>query len=374
MRRAAVGDIEDSAESSGAAAWPRAGGPAGRRADRGYTVHGLLDLRAAAQPDRTAISTDDGQRLTFAQWQERSTAAAVALLRRGIRPGDRVGLLFGLRDWPDFAVHYCAVTRAGAVAVPVSDRQPADAVAYVLGHCEAAGLIAGPAAAVPAGPWWTVGPAGLAVEAEASGEPPTAAGAGGGPLPQVGPDAPAQVLYTSGTTGRPKGVLATHGNVVYGTRPGARHRPLTHSEEFLHSFAVGTNAGQTMLVNALDAHPAALVATRFTPGRFARLIEQRRVGSVFVVPAMAAELLNAGVHTRFDLSSVRLLGSTAAALPPTVAAALTGAFPNATVVNYYTSTEAAPAQTAMVFDPARPTALGLAARGSVMVAGPDGRP
>lgn len=337
--------------------------PPGPDAADGRTVHGLLDLRAAAQPDRTAISTDTGARLTFAEWRERSLVVARALVSRGVRPGDRVGLVFGLRDWPDYAVHYCAVTRAGAVAVPVSDGRPAEATGGLLEHCGAVGVIAGAAGAVPAGPWWTARAADLAAD-----------GPGPVDLPAVGPDDPAQVLYTSGTTGRPMGVLAPHGNVVHGTRPAARHRPLKHSEEFLHAFAVGTNAGQTMLVNALDAHPAALVATRFTPGRFARLIEQRSVGSVFVVPAMAAELVNAGVRHRYDLSSVRLLGSTAAALPPSVATALTEAFPRATVVNYYTSTEAAPAQTAMVYDPARPTALGLAARGSVMVAGPDGRP
>ncbi|MFI0723472.1 class I adenylate-forming enzyme family protein [Streptomyces sp. NPDC021224] len=331
----------------------------------GRTVHGLLDLRAAAQPERTAISTDTGAALTFGEWRDRSVAVARALVARGVRPGDRVGLVFGLRDWPDYAVHYCAVTRAGGVAVPISDGRPAEATGGLLEHCGAVGVIAGATGtgAVPEGPWWAAATAELA-----AGDPGPAG------LPVVGPDDPAQVLYTSGTTGRPMGVLATHGNVVHGTRPGARHRPLKHSEEFLHAFAVGTNAGQTMLVNALDAHPAALVATRFTPGRFARLIEQRSVGSVFVVPAMAAELLNAGVQQRHDLSCVRLLGSTAAALPPSVATALTEAFPRATVVNYYTSTEAAPAQTAMVYDPSRPTALGLAAPGSVRVAGPDGRP
>ncbi|MFI0942921.1 AMP-binding protein [Streptomyces sp. NPDC021020] len=337
--------------------------PPGPDPAAGRTVHGLLDLRAAAQPDRTAISTDTGATLTFAEWRERSLTTARALVARGVRPGDRVALLFGLRDWPDYAVHYCAVTRAGAVAVPVSDGRPAEATAGLLKHCGAVGVITGAAGEAPAGPWWTERAADLA-----------AAGPVPADLPAVGPDDAAQVLYTSGTTGKPMGVLATHGNVVHGTRPAARHRPLKHSEEFLHAFAVGTNAGQTMLVNALDAHPAALVATRFTPARFARLIEQRSVGSVFVVPAMAAELLNAGVQQRHDLSCVRLLGSTAAALPPSVATALTEAFPNATVVNYYTSTEAAPAQTAMVYDPARPTALGLAARGSVMVADPEGRP
>ncbi|MFF1875138.1 class I adenylate-forming enzyme family protein [Streptomyces sp. CB03911] len=328
------------------------------------TVHGLLEARAQAQPDRVAIATDDGRSLTFAAWHQRSTAVAHALAGRGIRPGDRVGLLFGLRSWPEFALAYCAVTKAGAVAVPVSDRQPAEAVRRLLGHCGAAGLIAAAESARPEGPWWTGHLEEL--ETEVPADPAD--------LPQVTAADLAQVLYTSGTTGRPKGVAATHGNLTYGTRPTARHRPLAHSEQFLHSFAVGTNAGQTMLLNALDAHAAALVATHFTPGRFARLIEQRSVGSVFVVPAMAAELLHAKVHTRFDLSSVRLLGSTAAALPPKVATGLTEAFPRATVVNYYTSTEAAPAQTAMIYDPARPTALGRPAQGAVMVAGPDGRP
>ncbi len=311
-----------------------------------------------------AIATDDGRALTFGGWQAGAIATATALVRRGVRPGDRVGLLFGLRDWPEFAVAYCAVTMAGAVAVPVSDRQPAEAVRYVLDHCGAVALVTGRDPAAPSGPWWTAEAAGLATE------PP----ADPGELPTVGTADPAQLLYTSGTTGRPKGVLAAHANLTHGTRPTARHRPLAHSKEFLHSFAVGTNAGQTMLVNALDAHAAALVATRFTPGRFARLIEERSVGSVFVVPAMAAELLHAGVQHRYYLSSVHLLGSTAAALPPSVATALATAFPRATVVNYYTSTEAAPAQTAMVYDPERPTALGRAAQGAVMVAGPDGRP
>jgi acyl-CoA synthetase (AMP-forming)/AMP-acid ligase II len=192
---------------------------------------------------------------------------------------------------------------------------------------------------------------------------------------EVGPDRLAQIIYTSGTTGRAKGVGATHANLGYGVSAGPRRRKLAHSRHFLHAFPIGSNAGQTMLVNALDARPAALTLPRFTPARFARLIESYQVGTVFVVPAMAIELLNARVHERHDLSSVRLLGSTAASLPPAVAAGMATAFPKATIVNYYTSTEAAPAQTVMVVDPDRPASVGRPSTGGdLKIVGVDGRP
>jgi acyl-CoA synthetase (AMP-forming)/AMP-acid ligase II len=130
-----------------------------------------------------------------------------------------------------------------------------------------------------------------------------------------------------------------------------------------------------MLINALDAAAAALTLPAFTPARFGRLIESERVGTVFAVPTMAAQLLAARLHKRYDLSSVRLFGCTAAALPPAVALALGEAFPHATIVNYYTSTEAAPAQLTMIFDPARPASVGRPAEDrDLRIAARDGTP
>ena len=92
---------------------------------------------------------------------------------------------------------------------------------------------------------------------------------------------------------------------------------------------------------------------------------------MFVVPALAIELLDRGALDQHDLSGVALFGATAAALPPAVATALAARLPNATIVNYYTSTEAAPAQLAMVFDPARPDSVGRAAGGDLVVRDPS---
>jgi acyl-CoA synthetase (AMP-forming)/AMP-acid ligase II len=308
------------------------------------TLSELLRARAEAEPDREAMKIAGADILTFDNWQRRSDAVAAGLLRRGVAQGDRIGLVFGNPDWIEYAVAFFGVLKAGAVAVPLSDRLSRTDIDAMLGHCGAT-LVLRP------------------------GELPTAEG--GGRLPDAADLA--QILYTSGTTGRPKGVAATHANLAYGW--GGRRRPFAHSHTLAHAFPIGTNAGQWMLANAVGAHPTVLTLGRFTPGRFARMIEQYRAGTVFLVPTMAIELLAAGAHTRSDLSSVLLLGSAAAPLPGKVAADLTGAFPNATIANYYTSTEAAPAQTVMLYDALRPGSVGKpASGGAVRVATADGEP
>ncbi|MFI6822837.1 AMP-binding protein [Micromonospora sp. NPDC050187] len=328
------------------------------------TVPELLSWRCDVHPDRVAVEVHGVAALTFAEWESGATAVARSLLRRGIRPGDRVGLVFGPRDWTEYAVAYCGVLRAGAVAVPLSDRLAAGQLDHALTHCAAGALVHGgdTAAPAPAGvPVWTV----AELRAERGDEVE---------LPTVRPADLAQILYTSGTTGRPKGVGASHANLTVGAPSHPRRLALAHSGRFLHAFAIGTNAGQTMLFNALTAKPTALTLPRFTPLRFARLIETAGVGTVFVVPSIAIELLDSGALRDRDLSGVHLVGSTAAALPPPVAARLAAALPAATIVNYYTSTEAAPAQTTMIYDPARRDAVGRPVGGQLMIADTNGDP
>ncbi|WP_283134662.1 class I adenylate-forming enzyme family protein [Rhizohabitans arisaemae] len=326
------------------------------------TVPAVLATRARVQPDRTAFNVGGSRSATYLEWDQRSNAMAHGLLERGVRPGDRVATLFDEHHWIEYAVAYVAIQKAGAVAVPIPARVAPSDIGWMLDHCGARGVVHdGRSQGVSDTPVWTAND----LESDVTVPPDVVLKA----------EDLAQILYTSGTTGRPKGVAASHGNLTFEAGIRRRGRAMAHSEYFAHAFPIGTNAGQTMLLNSLHAHPAALILPRFTPDRFARLVAEHAAGTVFVVPAMAMELLNARVRDRHDLSGVLLLGSTAAPLPPSVGTALAQAFPNAMIVNYYTSTEAAPAGTTMVFDPERSGSLGRASGGnSIMIADSGGQP
>ncbi|WUS68977.1 AMP-binding protein [Kitasatospora sp. NBC_01246] len=331
------------------------------------TLPDLLDDRAARHPGRTALLVPGGAPLDYRRWRERAVRAAHGLARAGVRPGDRVLLLFPNHGWDAYAVAFLAVHYAGAAGVVVREDLGPEDTARLATASAVRLAVAGPAedpraaaAGVPCLPL-----AALEAVTGAPDEPPH----------RARPEDLAQVIGTSGTTGAPKGVHAAHASLTAGQRLDPRPRPYAHSAHAVHAFPIGTNAAQVVLVNALVAAPATICLPRFDAEEFGRTVEEHRVGTVFLVPSMAVELLNSGVAHRRDLGSVLLVSSSAAALPAPVATALTAALPTATVVNTYTSAESSPAQISAVVDARRPGSVGRPANpADLRLLGADGHP
>jgi long-chain acyl-CoA synthetase len=164
-----------------------------------------LQKLAAAQPEKPAIVCGE-LTLTYAQFASNAERLARQWLRQGSRPGDRIAL--HLRNGSELATCYYACFAAGLVAVPLNNRYQPEEVAYVLEHSGARAYVAQPDLHVPTT---------IATLSFASGD--AADGETGPVLPPSNADEPALLLYTSGTTARPKGVLHTQrtlaGNCSY---------------------------------------------------------------------------------------------------------------------------------------------------------------
>lgn len=347
------------------------------------TVPELLDARAAQQPDGVAIQVRGGGTLTYGCWRSRAVRAAHGLAAAGVRPGDLLALRFTQQEWDAYAVAFLATHYAGAAALALRADLPEAEAARLAAMCGAGAVLRG--AELPSLGEGLGAADHLLAEVESVGA--TIVGAGGtadastdadvsvSPPYLPAPTDTAQIVGTSGTTGASKGVVASHASLTAGQRLNPRHRPYAHSRHALHAFPIGTNAAQMMVIGALTGAPTTVVLPRFDAEEFGRAVAELRIGTVFLVPSMAIELLNSRVADRHDLSSVLLLSSSAAALPVPVALALTEALPKATVVNAYTSAEASPAQLSTIVDLARPGSVGRPTDPrDLRLLGPDGTP
>ena len=294
----------------------------------------LLRLRAAEHPDAVALRVEDTDALTYREWDARSDAAASGLVGRGILPGQRVALVFADDRLTDFAVCYIAVHKAGAVAVPLGDRFSGVELDRVVAHAGAVAVIRS--------------------FDELAGE-----ARDGDPVPVLArPDDVAEVLYTSGTTGLPKGVACTHLGLMAHDVP-AEVQSADGSVSFLHAFPIGTQAAQEALRVPLRMSGRVAVAmASFDPDRLCALVERYRVVRLQLVPAMAQMLVASGAQARHDVSSIRRVVLSSAPAAPALFTRLAEAFPHASLWNSYALTEAGAARTLMRWDPARPTAVG----------------
>ncbi len=329
------------ARDEGAPAQPNAI-PPGRLAAGGAPLSIADGVRvfAAAGPRRPAVL--DGDRVqSYGELDERSNRLAQALLARGLSPGDHIGLLLGNR------LEYCeaaaGIAKAGMVMVPLNPRMTAAEAGYVLGHSQSRALIlddalaAVAADAVPA-TVLSIGGESLGPSYEAALADVARADDPRVPVRELDPFA---VAYTSGTTGKPKGVVISHRSrsltflasaLEWGLGTGRTSvavAPMYHGAGFAFGYAPVYTGGTVVMLRSWD--PQELLA----------LVERHRAQSVFLVPTHAQMLRALGddVIAKADLASLDTLYFNAAALPVALKEWVLDAFPETGVHELYGSTE-----------------------------------
>jgi fatty-acyl-CoA synthase len=324
------------------------------------TLSQAVATHARLQPRKTALR-DSRRTLDYGQWDERATRLAQALLGLGLRPGDRVALLaYNRSEWLEI---YTALARAGLVAVPLNFRLASAEILYIVQHCEARALIAqdallGAVGAVGAERDALPIDAGRFVRLADSPQPAPEGwldyesllaqapgpGTGAEPMPEVQPGDLFALMYTSGTTGRPKGAMRSHaGNALIALATalefglsrqdtGLLVMPLCHANSlyFGVTFAM---LGATIVV---DDRPS------FDPAAVLGQLARERITFTSLVPThyvMMLELPEA-VKAAHDLAAVgKLLISSAPARRETKLAIME-LFPNGRLFELYGSTEA----------------------------------
>ena len=295
-----------------------------------------LRLMAGHVPDETAYRTIDGEHITFAAWEAESNRLARGLVGRGVAKGDRVAIYLDSADVLRWIVAYAAVHKAGAVAVPTNTRLVARELAFVLGHAEVAAIVTGGPLTDTAGSL-----AGIVVTTERWGDA-LDDDTSEFQVP-VSPDDLADIMYTSGTTGRPKGVVVRHRNSALIPN----NVPAWSGAYWMHGSPLFTFAGISFIYNPMKMGMTALYMPKFDAGGWLATVEKERPGAAFIVPAMAQLLI---AHPRFDtadLSSLWMCSLGSAPLAPNTLRRLQEKLPDATVSNGYGMTEAGPAYCSM---------------------------
>jgi long-chain acyl-CoA synthetase len=311
-------------------------------------------------PERPAVRLDDAT-LSYAQLDDLSARAAGWLRSRGVRPGDPVGIM--LPNVPQFPVFYYGVLRAGGAVVPMNPLLKAREVAHYLGDSGATLVLAADSAADEAAAGAATADATAVTVDEAALDEiaawPT-------PLPEVtrrADDDTAVILYTSGTTGTPKGAELTHANMRRNASVTATSLLALGPDDVVmgclplfHSF------GQTCGLNAAVLSGACLtLIPRFSPQAALHVIERDRVTVFEGVPTMYVGMLGAG-DAAADTSSLRLCVSGGAALPVEVLHGFEKTF-DAVILEGYGLSETSPVATFNRRDRRKPGSIGLPVEG-----------
>lgn len=275
-------------------------------------VASILSNSAATHPDTVAIKLDDVE-LSYAMLDGLSAKLAGLLAERGIARGDRVAIVSP--NIPQMPVIYYGILRYGAVVVPLNPLLKSREVEYHLENSEASlvfaweGVLAEVSSGAAAAGTEVISIDGELLETLAGQQPISEVAA-------VADDDTAVILYTSGTTGRPKGAELTHANLLSNAEVSRDLHDVTVGDVIFGGLPFFHIFGQTCALNeAIMAGATLTLLPRFDPVKALEIIQRDKVTIFEGVPTMYIGLLRVPDRERFDVSTLRVAVSGGAALP-----------------------------------------------------------
>ena len=291
-------------------------------------------------PDALAI-VDGGTRLTYAEWHREIRRLLAGLAALGLKRGDH--LLAALQNRIEMASLHWACQLAGVIMTPLNWRAKADELDYCVADSEARAVVFQDATAEAVAGSPAAQPLPRIAVGGAAGGTVAFAALGGGKLapgePQAGAEDVSLMLYTSGTTGRPKGVPRRHRQERAAALAHVAQNRYGRGERTLGVMPLYHTMGVRSLLAMALVDGCFVCLPRFdVPGALA-LIERERVTNLYLVPTLYHDLVT---HERFaatDTSSVRKLGFAGAAMTDGVLKRVAAAFKPELFVNHYGSSE-----------------------------------
>ena len=313
-------------------------------AQRPASVHAMLRAAVGARPDACAVACGD------ARWSWRELEAQVARLAgvfaaRGIVRGERVGMLIGNRV--EFIAIAFALQRLGAIGVPIGVREQRPGLAYMLAQCGAAAIVfdAELGERVPDAAEVTSLRLRIAVEELVGLEAPAVSADDAAPVAETDV---AFILYTSGTTGHPKGAMLTHLSIAHSVMHFQTCWQLGPDERAALAVPASHVTGLVAIILTM-AHVGGttVVVPQFKAAEFVALLARERVTYSLMVPAMYALCLMQPAFGTEDLSAWRIAGYGGAPMPVATIDALAERLPGLHPVNAYGATETTSPATVM---------------------------
>jgi acyl-CoA synthetase (AMP-forming)/AMP-acid ligase II len=314
-------------------------------------VLGELLLRwVRKQPEKLALRYNS-RNYTYAMFNERVNRLANGLSDLGIAKGDKVSLL--LLNCNEILECYFALAKLGAVAVPLNFRLAGPELSYQINQSDSRALILGEAfLSVIQGIRGELSQvrhfilAGTAKEADMLDyEALLVGGAHAEPCVYVEDDDPLFIMYTSGTTGKPKGAVLTHKSVLMDSVNIAQEIGLGNDERYLCVPPLFHMAAAAVTITMIYVGATTTICDNFVPQEIPKMIQEEGITLLFLVPAMWIFLLQVPGLQDFELGSVRIGVTGAAVMPTEVKNQIMSRFPNAGIYDIFGQTEMSPCTT-----------------------------